>query len=81
MTVFRFNWPSSSVLSVSSVVSSFQKARNCSTWNAREDMGGSNGFFENRVEKQVSKMALNGFLFEKRVAIAESMVARQEGCF
>ena len=81
MTVFCFNWPSSSVLSVSSVVSSFQKARNCSTWNAREDMGGSNGFFENRVEKQVSKMALNGFLFEKRVAIAESMVARQEGCF
>ena len=81
MTVFRFNWPSSSVLSVSSVVSSFQKARNCSTWNAREDMGGSNGFFENRVEKQVSKMALNGFLFEKRVAVAESMVARQEGCF
>ena len=70
MTVFRFNWPSSSVLSVSSVVSSFQKARNCSTWNAREDMGGSNGFFENRVEKQVSKMALNGFLFEKRVAVA-----------
>ncbi len=81
MTVFRFNWPSSSVLSVSSVVSSFQKARNCSTWNAREDMGGSNGFFENRVEKQGSKMALNGFLFEKRVAIAESMVAQQEGCF
>ncbi len=81
MTVFRFNWPSSSVLSVSLVVSSFQKARNCSTWNAREDMGGSNGFFENRVEKQVSKMALNGFLFEKRVAVAESMVARQEGCF
>jgi hypothetical protein len=33
-------------------------------------MGGSNGFFENRVEKQVSKMALNGFLFEKRVAVA-----------
>jgi hypothetical protein len=47
-----------------------------------EDMGGSNGFFENRVEKkQGSKMALNGFLFEKRAVIAESMVARQEGCF
>jgi hypothetical protein len=45
-------------------------------------MGGSNGFFENRVEKkQGSKMALNGFLFEKRAVIAESMVARQEGCF
>jgi hypothetical protein len=33
------------------VVSSFQKARNCSTWNAREDIGEKQGFFENRSKK------------------------------
>jgi hypothetical protein len=38
-------------------------------------------FLRIELKKQGSKMALNGFLFEKRVAIAESMVAQQEGCF
>lgn len=80
MTIF-FNWPSSSVLSVSSVVSSFQKARNCSTWNAREDIGAKHGFFENRSKKQGSRTALNEFLFKRSGVIAEQRRRQQEGGF
>jgi len=39
------------------------------------------GFFGNGLKKQGSKMALNAFLFEKKVVIAEGWGGRQNHGF
>jgi hypothetical protein len=69
------------VLSVSSVVNSFQKAgivpRGTLGWISEK----SKDFFENRGEKQGSKMALNGFFRGKKVSIAKGGFGRNKGGF
>lgn len=38
-------------------------------------------FFENRAKKQGARMALNGFLFEKKVRIAKAKAMQRKACF